>query len=180
VPGDVPASLRHPRAEKQACQEMVVREEIAGRQGGSLGLWGPKPLPDQTVSVIADAALRAVAGDLPAVVNVSDADSAIVAEIGRAIMDIIDVRAELIGLPDAPCYPPEFGATPWSIPRPMVCSAAAVSEATYAQSAEPAVRWLVEEVRSDNWREHLPQLAAYQPVHRSGYCINQQRINIGW
>jgi hypothetical protein len=28
-----------------------------------------------------------------------------VAEIGRAITDVMDLRAELISLPDAPCYP---------------------------------------------------------------------------
>ena len=47
----------------------------------------------------------------------------------------------------------------------MVCSAAATAEATYAQSVEPAVRWLADSIPSENWRERLPQLAAYSNDH---------------
>lgn len=159
-----PCAIHGPES-KHAREWWFVKRLLDGRAAIPLAYGGRSRFQTTSVAAIADTVLRAVAGDLPAVANVSDADSPTVAEIGRTIMDIMDVRAELIGLPDAPSYPPGLGATPWSIPRPMVCSAAATSEATYARSAEPAVRWLVEEVRSDNWRERLPQLAAYPKDH---------------
>jgi hypothetical protein len=37
--------------------------------------------------------VQAEAGKLPVVANVSDADSPTVAEIGRAIMNVMDVRS---------------------------------------------------------------------------------------
>ncbi|WP_246764899.1 hypothetical protein [Ensifer sp. PDNC004] len=117
------------------------------------------------MAAIANAVLQAADGQLPPIANVSDADSPTVAEIGHAIMNILGRRAELIGLPEAPVYPPVFGATPWSIPSPMIVAGTADPTATYEQSVKPAIRWLVEHVRSDNWQERLPQLAAYPNEH---------------
>jgi hypothetical protein len=138
-----------------------VKRLLDGRSAIPLAYRGQSRFQTTSVAAIADAVLRAEAGDLPVVANVSDADSPTVAEIGHAIMDVMNVWAELIGLPDVSTYPPKLGATPWSIPRPMVCSAAATAESTYAQSVKPAVSWLIDVVRSENWRERLPQLAAY-------------------
>lgn len=111
------------------------------------------------------------------ITNVSDADSPTVAEIGRAIMDVMDARAELIGLPNESSYPPKLGATPWSIPRPMVCSAVATATVTYAQSVESAIRWLVDTVRSENWHERLPQLAAY-PTDHFDYQADERALHL--
>jgi nucleoside-diphosphate-sugar epimerase len=159
-----PCAIHGPES-KHAREWWFVKRLLDGRVAIPLAYRGQSRFQTTSVAAIADAVVQAEAGNLPAIANVSDADCPTVAEIGRAIMDVMDVRAELIGLPDAPSYPPKLGATPWSIPLPMVCSAAATADATYAQSVEPAVRWLVDSIRSENWREHLPQLAAYKNDH---------------
>ncbi|MGO4740332.1 NAD-dependent epimerase/dehydratase family protein [Bosea sp. 2KB_26] len=155
-----PCAIHGPES-KHAREWWFVKRLLDGQSKIPLAYGGCSRFQTTSVAAIADAVVRAAGGDLPAVANVSDADSPTVAEIGRAIMDIMGMRAELIGLPDAPLFPPALGATPWSIPRPMIFSGAATAQATYAQSAGPAVRWLVEHVGNDNWRTRLPQLATY-------------------
>lgn len=76
-------------------------------------------------------------------------------------MAIMGVEATLYGLPDSLTYPPAHGATPWSIPHPLTFTAAAASTATYAQSVEAAIRWLLDTVDRHDWRERLPVLASY-------------------
>lgn len=159
-----PCAIHGPES-KHAREWWFVKRLLDGRTAIPLAYGGQSRFQTTSAAAIADAVMGAVAGNLPAVANVSDADCPTVAEIGRAIMDVMDARAELVGLPDAPTHPPKLGATPWSVRLPMVCSAAATAEATYAQSVGPAVRWLVDNVRSENWRERLPQLAAYSEDH---------------
>lgn len=159
-----PCAIHGPNS-KHAREWWFVKRFLDRRSAIPLAYRGQSRFQTTSVAAIADAILRAEAGDLPVIANVSDADSPTVAEIGQAIMDVMNVRAELIGLPDAPTYPPTLGATPWSIPRPMVCSAAAKAELPYGQSVEPAVRWLVDAIRSENWRGCLTQLAAYPNDH---------------
>ncbi|THK36072.1 NAD-dependent epimerase/dehydratase family protein [Ensifer sp. MPMI2T] len=159
-----PCAIHGPES-KHAREWWLVKRLLDGRAAIPLAYGGQSQFQTTSVAAIADAVGRAVVGDLPAIANVYDADSPTVAEICRGIMDAMGVQAELIGLPDAPAYPPKLGATPWSIPQPMIVRGAASAEATYAQSVEPAVRWLVQHVGNDNWRERLPQLAAYPKDH---------------
>lgn len=171
-----PCAVHGPES-KSAREWWFVKRLLDGRQAIPVAYGGRSRFQTTSVAAIADAVLRATSGNLPAIVNVSDADSPSVAEIGHAIMDIMDLRAELIGLPDSPTYPPEFGRTPWSVHHPMVCSAVATAEATYAQSVGPAVRWLIEVVRCGDWRELLPQLAAY-PRELFDYEADEQVLQI--
>jgi nucleoside-diphosphate-sugar epimerase len=159
-----PCAIHGPES-KHAREWWFVKRLLDGRTAIPLAYRGQSRFQTTSVAAIADAILQAHAGNLPAVANVSDADSPTVAEIGRAIMDIMDVRAELVGLPDIPSYPPKLGATPWSVRRPMVCRGVASGEATYAQAVDSAIKWLIAKVRSDDWRRHLPQLAAYPDDH---------------
>jgi len=159
-----PCAIHGPQS-KHAREWWFVKRLLDGRAVIPLAYQGRSRFQTTSASAIADAILKAMAGKLPAVANVSDADSPAVSEIGRAIMNVMGVQAELIGLPETASYPPELGATPWSIPGPMICSAAATAAMTYAQSVEPTVRWLVNTVDSNNWREYLPQLAAYPRDH---------------
>ncbi|MCA1439557.1 NAD-dependent epimerase/dehydratase family protein [Ensifer sp. IC4062] len=159
-----PCAIHGPES-KHAREWWLVKRLLDGKAAIPLAYGGRSQFQTTSVAAIADAVSRAVAGDLPAIANVSDADSPTVVQICRAIMGIMDVQAELIGLPNAPAYPPKLGATPWSIPQPMRVTGAASAETIYAQSVEPAVRWLVQHVGNDNWRERLPQLAAYRTDH---------------
>ena len=169
-----PCAIHGPDS-KHAREWWFVKRLLDGRTAIPLAYRGQSRFQTTSVAAITDAILLAVAGDLPAVANVSDADCPTVAEIGRTIMGIMGARADLIGLPDAASYPPKLGATPWSIPRPMVCSAAATAQLTYAQSVEPAIKWLTNSVPSENWTQSLPQLAAYA-THTFDYQVDDQAL----
>jgi nucleoside-diphosphate-sugar epimerase len=169
-----PCAIHGPDS-RHAREWWFVKRLLDGRTTIPLAYAGRSRFQTTSTTAIANAVLRAREGSLPPVANVSDADSPTVADIGRAIMDIMGVRAELVGLPDVPSYPPKLGATPWSIPRPMVCAGAA--EAIYAQAVEPAVRWLVDNIRRDDWREQLPQLAAY-PDSYFDYRADEQALRV--
>lgn len=171
-----PCAIHGPES-KHAREWWFVKRLLDRRAAIPLAYRGRSQFQTTSVAAIADAVGRAVAGDLPAIANVSDADSPTVTEIARAIMDIMGVQAELIGLPDAPAYPPKLGATPWSIPQPMIVTGAATAKATYAQSVEPAVRWLVRHVGNENWRERLPQLAAY-PYDHFDYEADERALGL--
>ena len=159
-----PCAIHGPES-RHAREWWFVKRLLDGRTAIPLAYSGRSQFQTTSVAAIANAVLQAADGQLPPIANVSDADSPTVAEIGHAIMNILGRRAELIGLPEAPVYPPVLGATPWSIPSPMVVAGTAGPTATYEQSVAPAIRWLVEHVRSDNWQERLPQLAAYPNKH---------------
>jgi nucleoside-diphosphate-sugar epimerase len=105
-----PCAIHGPES-KHAREWWFVKRLLDGRAAIPLAYRGQSRFQTTSVAAIADAVVRAEAGNLPAVANVSDADSPTVAEIGRAIMDVMDVQTELIGLPDAPSYPPKLGAT---------------------------------------------------------------------
>jgi len=171
-----PCAIHGPES-KHAREWWFVKRLLDRRAAIPLAYRGQSRFQTTSVTAISDAVVRALAGSLPEIANVSDADAPTVADIGRAIMDVMDVRAELVGLPDAPSFPPALGTTPWSIPRPMVCSAAAAAAATYAQSVEPAVKWLVGNVRSEKWRERLPQLAAY-PYDHFDYHADERALQV--
>mgnify|MGYP001037206346 CR=1 FL=1 len=171
-----PCAIHGPES-KHAREWWFVKRLLDRRAKIPLAYGGSSRFQTTSVAAIADAVVRAAAGDLPAVANVSDADHPTVSEIGRAIMDHAGIRVELIGLPDAPSFPPALGATPWSIPRPMILSGAATAQTTYAQSAGPAVKWLLEHVGDDNWRARLPQLAAY-PTHLFDYEADERALRL--
>jgi hypothetical protein len=171
-----PCAIHGPDSQ-HAREWWFVKRLLDGRLAIPLAYRGQSRFQTTSTSAIANAVLRAMAGDLPAITNVSDADSPTVSEIGHAIMDVMGMYAELVGLPDTPCYPPKLGATPWSIPLPMVCSAAVPAASTYAQSVGPAVSWLVDAVPRDHWRERLPHLAAYACDHFD-YQLDEQALEL--
>ncbi|VVE13996.1 hypothetical protein PHO31112_02776 [Pandoraea horticolens] len=171
-----PCAIHGPES-KHAREWWFVKRLLDGRSKIPLAFGGLSRFQTTSVAAIVDAVVRAMAGDLPAIVNVSDADCPTVAQIGQAIMEVIGVHAELIGLPSTPCYPPTLGASPWSIPRPLILSSAGGMRTTYAQSVGPAVKWLVEHVRNDNWHVRLPQLSAY-PTPQFDYEADERACRL--
>nr|WP_248313548.1 reductase [Bosea sp. F3-2] len=159
-----PCAIHGPES-KHAREWWFVKRLLDGRAVIPLAYEGRSRFQTTSVAAIADAVVKAVAGDLPEIANVSDADSPSVVEIGRAIMAIMGVKAELVGLSDDPDFPPSHGLTPWSVSQPMIVRGAATSATRYAEAAAPAVHWLVECVTSANWTQILPQLAAYKNAH---------------
>jgi nucleoside-diphosphate-sugar epimerase len=171
-----PCAIHGPES-KHAREWWFVKRLLDGRAAIPLAYSGQSRFQTTSVAAISEAILRAHKGKLPAIANVSDSDCPTVSEIGRAIMQVMDKHAELVGLVDDTSYPPKFGATPWSIPRPMICSAAATGTASYAEAVVPAVEWLVESVTSENWRDRLPQLAGY-PHEHFDYEADEQALRL--
>lgn len=170
-----PCAIHGPQS-KHAREWWFVKRLLDGRKAIPLAYRGESRFQTTSTVAIADAVAKAAAGHLATIVNVADADSPPVAEIARAIMAVMGVSAELIGLPDAPTYPPRLGMTPWSIPRPMICPAGA--GLSYADAVEPAVRWLIDEVaRDEGWRAQIPQLAAY-PWDQFDYAVDDEALEL--
>lgn len=155
-----PGAIHGPES-THAREWWFVKRLLDGRRTIPLAYGGQSRFQTTAADVIAEAVVRSAANELPAIANVRDADCPSVAEIGQAIMAIMGVEATLYGLPDSLTYPPAHGATPWSIPHPLTFTAAAASTATYAQSVEAAIRWLLDTVDRHDWRERLPVLASY-------------------
>ncbi len=162
---------------KHAREWWFVKRLLDGRTAIPLAYRGRSRFQTTSVAAIADAVLEGFAGKLPPITNVSDANCPTVEEIGHAIMGVMGVRAELVGLPDTRSYPPKFGRTPWSVARPMVCAAAATARKTYAESVESTVRWLLDHVENDNWQSWLPQLAMY-PYDHFDYELDEQALRL--
>jgi nucleoside-diphosphate-sugar epimerase len=155
-----PCAIHGPET-RNAREWWFVKRLLDGRETIPLAYRGESRFQTTSVAAIADATVRAHGGALPAIVNVADADSPTVIEIGQAIMAIMGRRAELIALPETESYPPPFGASPWSVPGPIICSSASPSPVPYAEAVVPTIEWLVEHITNDNWRDRLPVLAGY-------------------
>ncbi|MDH4983380.1 NAD-dependent epimerase/dehydratase family protein [Hyphomicrobium sp. D-2] len=157
-----PGAIHGPHS-KLAREWWFVKRLLDGRQSIPLAYRGASQLQTTSTAAIANAVIQAANGQLPPIVNVADADCPTVTDIAQTIMRLMGMQAELIALPDEPNYPPQFGATPWSIPHPMVCSTIIDSAELYARAVEPAIRWLLDTVDNGNWRERLPVLASLPP-----------------
>lgn len=151
----------HGAYSKHAREWWFVKRLLDGRKAIPLAYRGESRFQTTSVHAIAEAVMLAVAGQLPETVNVIDSNTPSVAEIGRAIMDVMGVEAELVELDSEAGFPPKYGFTPWSVRHPIVCSSAAPGSRSYAESVPVALHWLLEEVDVDRWESHLPQLAQY-------------------
>lgn len=165
----VPVSVLRPCAihgphSRHAREWWFVKRLLDGRRRIPLAYRGRSRFQTTSTAAIARGVLQTARGRASEVLNVTDADAPTTAAIGRAVMAAMGVAAELVGLPDA-AYPPVFGATPWSIPKPMVCTSSVVNSETYAEAIPRAVDWLIGAVEGRDWQEVLPQLARYPKPH---------------
>ncbi len=160
-----PCAIHGPYS-KHAREWWFVMRLLDGRKRIPLAYGGRSQFQTTSTRAIARALEFALQPDAPNILNVCDADAPTVTEIGEAIMAAMGRHAELVGLPDVP-YPPVQGGTPWSIEKPMICASIVPNEERYAQAVPRAVDWLVEATQGRNWRDVLPQLAAYPD-----YCFD--------
>ncbi len=154
----------HGAYSRHAREWWFVKRLLDGRARIPLAYGGRSRFQTTSTAAIAETVVQAVAGRLPAIVNVADADAPSTAEIGRAIMSAMGTEAELVGLPDVP-YPPRLGVSPWSVEKPMICASSGPHAGAYAETVPAAVAWLVSATRDRDWRDVLPQLAAYPRNH---------------
>lgn len=109
------------------------------------------------------------------VLNCGDPDPPSVLEIARTIAEIFAHAWTEVLLP-GPAAPGKVGATPWSVPRPLVVDmlSAEIELAyrpvtTYAKAVRSTCEWLVETMRDRDWREVLPEWAAAYLADRFEY-----------
>jgi len=107
------------------------------------------------------------AGPRTDVYNCGDPDPPTVAEIARATAAAADHGFSEVLLPD-PVGRGTIGATPWSVPKPLLVDMAKAERdldyrpATTWQDALPRqVEWLLEATRERDWQEVLPRGAEY-------------------
>lgn len=167
-----PGAIHGPHS-KLAREWWFVKRLLDGRPSIPLAYRGASQLQPTSTGAIADAIIQATDGKLPPIVNVADADCPTVTDMAQTIMRLMGVQSELIALPDEPSYPPQFGATPWSIPHPMICSTVIDGVEPYARAVEPAIRWLLATVDNGNWRERLPMLASL-PIDPFDYAADDR------
>ncbi|PRD44916.1 reductase [Phyllobacterium phragmitis] len=154
-----PCAIHGPYS-KHAREWWFAKRLLDGRQRIPLAYAGRSRFQTTSTKAIANAVVHALKGHAPSVLNVTDADAPTVVEIGRAIMAAMECDAELVGLPDGPCLP-SLGTTPWSVEHALVCASSAPAAGTYADTVPEAVQWLLEAMHDRDWRDVLPQLAAY-------------------
>lgn len=178
----VPVTILRPCAihgpySKHAREWWFVKRLLDGRDRIPLAYGGRSRFQTTSTQAIGEAVHFSLRSKGSQVLNVVDADAPTVIEIGRAIMNAMGRHADLVGLPDAP-YPPVLGATPWSVEKPMVCASSVPSAETYAQAVPRAVRWLIAAMQGRDWREMLPQLAAYPTAHFD-YDVDEKALAAG-
>ncbi len=166
---DVPLTILRPCAihgpeSSHAREWWIVKRLLDGRDRIPLAFMGESRFQTTSTRAIAEAVGQALVRKGQAIENVTDADAPNVAEIAGTIMAHLGRSATLVGLPPGP-WPPEQGMTPWSTERPLVCASARPGSGTYAETVGPALDWLVRATEGRDWREVLPQLAAYPRDH---------------
>ena len=160
-----PAAIHGPNS-RQPREWWFVKRLLDGRTRIPLAYHGASRF--HTAGVANIAALVAAVAERPGtrLLNAIDPDAPTVIEIGEAVMTALGRRAELVPVPDEG-FPPSIGASPWSVPHPIVLSDAAAraigSEpvSAYAEGVVPAVRWLADGAAGDDWKRAFPILAAY-------------------
>ncbi len=165
----VPVSILRPSAihgpfSKHATEWWFVKRLLDGRKRIPLAFDGRSQMSTTSVDAIAEAVIQAAGGKLPNVVNVTDADSPNVYDIGRIIMAKMQLEADLVVLQDDQ-YPAQYGSTPWSVPKPYVCRAIVTHDLTYSETVGSSIDWLTYSVSPDNWKSKLPHLASYPYEH---------------
>jgi len=176
---EVPVTILRPCAvhgphSKHAREWWFVKRLLDGRTKIPLAYGGESQFQTTSVEAIADAVVLAADSKLPVIANVCDADSPTVKQIGQAIMKILGIEAELVGLNDS-AYPAIAGATPWSVPGPYIASGVVPGKPSYAETVHSTVSWLKKEVNTNNWQTVLPQLAGY-PYDHFDYSVDDTAV----
>ncbi|WP_375292557.1 NAD-dependent epimerase/dehydratase family protein [Sphingomonas melonis] len=153
-----------------------VKRLLDGRRKIPVAYEGKSRFHTSSVQSIAAAVSAFASKPTSNVMNVVDPAAPTVTEIGRAIARVMNVEADIVGLPDRG-YPPTIGVTPWSIPKPFVVapSEAYESPGGYDSLVSHSVRWLTEAMRHRPWKEVVPALAKY-PIDLFDYQAEERAL----
>ena len=147
---------------KHAREWFFVKRLLESRRHILLAYEAQSKFHTTSVDNIAAGIFACSRGRLPIYTNVLDPIAPTVGQIGKAIMSILGIEANIIGLPGQG-FPPKLGRSPWSIPKPFVGEPSAnyVSAGNYADLVGSAIKHLRDNVDLQGWKTALPQLAAY-------------------
>lgn len=142
-----------------------VKRNLDGRRARVLAFRGESRFHTASVHNIAEL-IRLAAGRPGArALNAADPDAPTVAGIARSIDAVMGVEREDVLLPGPPPTP-TVGATPWSVPAPVVCDMAAAERelgyrppVRYADRLAETVTWIERQLSGRDWREAYPQMA---------------------
>ncbi|KPI08739.1 hypothetical protein OK074_3526 [Actinobacteria bacterium OK074] len=142
-----------------------VKRNLDGRTRRALAFGGESRFHTASVHNIAEL-IRLAAGRPGArALNAADPDAPTVAGIARSIDAVMGVEREDVLLPGPPPTP-TVGATPWSVPAPVVCDMAAAERelgyrppVRYADRLAETVTWIERQLSGRDWREAYPQMA---------------------
>ncbi len=147
---------RHPR------EWWFVKRMLDGRERIPLLFDGRSKFQTTNAQDIASSSLELAEHQIGGVFNIADEYCPTVRQIGEAITEEMRAACEFIDAGETGM----IGRTPWSVPRPLMCSDEKLRAATggcsssYNPSCGEAVRWLCE-IAPKDWRAAFPQLAAY-------------------
>ncbi|MBE8470760.1 NAD-dependent epimerase/dehydratase family protein [Streptomyces justiciae] len=142
-----------------------VKRNLDGRARRVLAYGGESRFHPASVHNIAELIRLAAARPGSRVLNAVDPDAPTVAEIARAIDDVMGVEQREDVLVDGPPPAPTVGDTPWSVPAPVVCDMAAAERelgyrpvVRYADRLAESVASIEEQLSGRDWREAYPRM----------------------
>lgn len=144
-----------------------VKRNLDGRTRRVLPYGGRSRFHPAGVGNIAELVRLAAARPGSRVLNAVDPDAPTVAEIARAVDEVMGVAPEGVRtvLVDGPPPAPTTGDTPWSVPAPVVCDMSAAARelgyrpvAGYAQTLPATVEWIQRRLAGRDWREAYPKM----------------------
>ncbi len=163
----VPVSVLRPGAiygphSSHAREWFFVKRLLDGRRRIPLAYGGATRFHTTASDHIAEAVWIVATANASPILNVVDPEPPTTAEIGAAIMAVLGIEAEIVGL-ETEGSPPRDGFNPWGLLRDMICvpSSEIPAIGQYRDLVAPAVHWLAECMPTDDWHSRLPVLAAY-------------------
>ncbi|MDL5200164.1 NAD-dependent epimerase/dehydratase family protein [Streptomyces sp. ALI-76-A] len=142
-----------------------VKRNLDGRPRRVLSYGGASRFHPASVHTLAELVRLAAARPGTRALNAVDPDAPTVAEIARAIDAVMGVEREDV-LVDGPPPAPTVGATPWSVPVPVVCDMGAAERelgyrpvARYARTLPDTVAFIERRLAGRDWREAYPKMS---------------------
>jgi nucleoside-diphosphate-sugar epimerase len=173
VAGEFPVTVLRPAAVHGPYSPLprelyFVKRNLDGRRRRVLAYKGRSLFHPSSARNIAELARLAAARPGTRVLNACDDETPTAAEIGAAIDAVMGVETQTSFLDGAP--EGSVGATPWSIPLPVVFDMSAAKRelgyqpvVSYAGSLPETVAWLTEALAERDWRECFPHFADRYP-----------------
>jgi nucleoside-diphosphate-sugar epimerase len=168
----VPLTILRPAAisgvgSTHAREWWFVKRILDGRAAIPLAYGGRSRFHTSSVANIAELVRIAAGSQGQRILNIADPEALAVSEIAAAIASACGFSGRFVMLPDVDAYPPQVGATPWSVQHPFVLDMTAAAalgyrpQTGYAATVGPICDWLIEATERADWRDLFPVLASY-------------------